>query len=65
VYLAITGARVEIPAAVSVRTEGDETHLLDSRGVVVATFRSVDVLVYSMESIDPDSPTEPLTYSGK
>lgn len=56
VYLATTGARVEIPAAVSVQTEGGETHFLDSRGVVIAIFRSTDVLMYSMKPIEPDPP---------
>lgn len=56
VYLAVTGARVEIPAAVTVHTEGEETHFLDSRGVVVAAFRSTDVLIYSMEQIETDPP---------
>ena len=58
VYLAVTGARIEIPAAVSVNTEGEETHFVDSRGVVVAIFRSTDVLMYSMQAIEPDPPSD-------
>ena len=38
VYLAITGARVEVPSAITVVSEGEETRLLDSRGVIVAVF---------------------------
>jgi hypothetical protein len=64
VYLAVTGARVEIPAAITVQTEGSETHFLDSRGVVVAAFKSVDVLIYSMEPI-PAEPPSPEEFSGK
>ena len=64
VYLAITGARIELPAAISVRTEGDDTHFLDSRGVIVATFRSAEVLLYSMQAIDTDPPPAS-EYSGK
>ncbi|MGE0057087.1 MAG: hypothetical protein AB7P33_12460 [Dehalococcoidia bacterium] len=40
----------------TVHTEGEETHFLDSRGVVVAAFRSTDVLIYSMEQIETDPP---------
>ncbi len=58
VYLAVTGARIEIPAAITVKTEKDETHFVDSRGVIVAIFRSLDVLMYSMKPIDPDMPYE-------
>ncbi len=64
VYLAVTGARVEIPAAVSVRTEGEETHFVDGRGVVVAAFRSTDVLIYAMEPIEAEPP-HPGGFSGK
>jgi hypothetical protein len=64
VYLAFTGARIELPSAVSVASEGEATHFLDSRGVVVATFRSADVLLYSMKEIDTELPTA-TEFSGK
>jgi hypothetical protein len=64
VYLAVTGARVEIPAAVSIRTQGDETQFLDAAGAVVAVFQSIDVLVYSMTPIETEPPS-PGEYSGK
>jgi hypothetical protein len=64
VYLAVTGARVELPAAVSVRGEGAETHFLDRNGVLVAAFRSIDVLIYSMQPIDAEQPSLG-EYSGK
>lgn len=54
VYLAVTGARIEVPAAITVETQGDETHFIDSRGVAVAIFQSIDVLMYSMRPIDED-----------
>jgi hypothetical protein len=56
IYLAITGARVEVPSAITVVSAGEETRLLDSRGVIVAVFRSTDVLMYSMRPIEPDPP---------
>ena len=59
VYLAATGARVEIPAAVSVTTRGEETQFLDSNGVIVAIFRTIDVLIYAMRPIDPEPPLPP------
>lgn len=65
VYLAVTGARVEIPSAVSVATEGEETRFLDARGVIVAAFRSLDVLMYSMQPIEPDPPPPPAEFSAK
>lgn len=64
IYLAVTGARVELPAAISVRSEGEETHFVDSRGVVVAVFRSADVLMYSMTPIEAEPPPES-SFSGK
>ncbi len=62
-YLAVTGARVELPAAVSLQSVGEETQFLDSRGVVVASFRTIDVLIYSMVPIDTEPPRE--GFSGK
>ena len=64
VYLAFTGARIEIPAAISAKSEGEETHFLDSRGVIIATFRTADVLLYSMQPIQTDPPSSS-EFSGK
>ena len=62
IYLAVTGARIEIPAAITVITEGEETQFIDSRGVVVAIFRSTDLLMYSMKPIEPE-PLPPTEFS--
>ncbi len=64
VYLAFTGARIKLPGAISVKSEGEETDFLDSRGVVIATFRSADVLLYSMQPIDTEPPSSS-EFSGK
>jgi hypothetical protein len=64
VYLAITGARIEIPAAVSAVMEGENMQFLDGRGVIVAILRSTDVLMYSMQPIETD-PAPPAEFSAK
>ena len=52
-YLALTGGTVQLPDAVAVRDSqiNGDVEFLDDGGSVVARFRRVDLLLYSMKDV--------------